>query len=211
MPRAMSASPHPSTASSCPRHPPHPQDSTAQKQLAPASIRDSSFFFRLPRRGSSLYGFVFCRQRQDEALRRGAEQRSFVVLSPLPLHALWTALACAAGPVCLAYGPHAVVDVSALGVHSRRAAAVDCVPWGQMRGCGAGCKVAASADFPRQTQFVRLLVGPLRRGSVGGLEYPSIFPFPPPPPSRCTRRRLSSPSRCLWQTARRRSGSGASS
>ncbi|KAL6776012.1 hypothetical protein ACKKBG_A19430 [Auxenochlorella protothecoides x Auxenochlorella symbiontica] len=86
-------------------------DSTAQKQLAPASIRDSSFFFRLPRRGSSLYGFVFCRQRQDEALRRGAEQRSFVVLSPLPLHALWTALACAAGPVCLAYGPHAVVDV----------------------------------------------------------------------------------------------------
>eukprot|EP00891_Asterochloris_glomerata_P002409 jgi/Astpho2/2409/Aster-x1074 len=34
--------------------------------------------------GSVLYGFVFCRQRQDERLRRGGEQKSLVVLSELP-------------------------------------------------------------------------------------------------------------------------------
>ncbi|KAK2080416.1 hypothetical protein QBZ16_000269 [Prototheca wickerhamii] len=118
------------------------QDTTSRQQLAPSSVRDSSFFFRVPRdavvadslrhvtggkespsasalalQGSrthvqqAIHGYVLCRQRRDEALPRGAEQRSIAILSSKPFHALWSALCRLTGAVCLAYGPPALRDV----------------------------------------------------------------------------------------------------
>ncbi|KAH7618742.1 putative Protein DENND6A [Nannochloris sp. 'desiccata'] len=89
------------------------------------SIRDTSFSFRIPRLPSDtsatvsfprqnapitefLHGFVFCRQRQDEKLQRGGEQRAIVVLSSLPLSNLFKPLSQYAGPLCLAQGPGAL-------------------------------------------------------------------------------------------------------
>jgi hypothetical protein len=93
------------------------------------SIRDTSFSFRIPRLPSDasntitsprystslteasaeyLHGFVFCRQRQDEKLQRGGEQRAIVVLSPLPLSNVLKPLSQYAGPLCLAQGPAAL-------------------------------------------------------------------------------------------------------
>eukprot|EP00951_Prasinocladus_malaysianus_P013410 scaffold101303_cov44-Prasinocladus_malaysianus.AAC.1 len=71
-------------------------DSMSMELHSKSSIRDSTFFFRVKRRGGQavrdrdnpgglpdgsdtcrfLYGHVFCRQRQDSSLRRGGEQRS---------------------------------------------------------------------------------------------------------------------------------------
>ncbi len=91
------------------------------------SIRDTSFSFRIPRLPSEtstsissprstpsetpaeyLHGFVFCRQRQDEKLQRGGEQRAIVVLSPLPLSNILKPLSQYAGPLCLSQGPAAL-------------------------------------------------------------------------------------------------------
>ena len=54
---------------------------------------------------------VFCRQRQDERLRRGCEQRSVVLLSALPLGCLLEPLARLAGPLVLSYGHNALREV----------------------------------------------------------------------------------------------------
>lgn len=51
-----------------------------------------------------MCSFVFCRQRQDERLRRGGEQKSVVVLSPLPLTSLLVPLSRVLGPAALSYG-----------------------------------------------------------------------------------------------------------
>lgn len=56
---------------------------------------------------------VFCRQRHDDQLRRGCEQRSVVVLSHLPLMAALEGVARAVGPMALSYGPHALQEVRA--------------------------------------------------------------------------------------------------
>ena len=80
--------------------------------MSVSSVRDSSFFFRTRRRGGPssapggdfLHGFVFCRQRQDERLRRGGEQRSVVVLSLHPLSCVLAPLCRYVGPLVLSYG-----------------------------------------------------------------------------------------------------------
>jgi hypothetical protein len=47
----------------------------------------------------SCRSFVFCRQRQDEALRRGGEQNSVVVLSEHPFSSALLPLSQIAGPL----------------------------------------------------------------------------------------------------------------
>ncbi|GMH44431.1 hypothetical protein BSKO_12383 [Bryopsis sp. KO-2023] len=58
-------------------------DSMSLELHACSSVRDSLFFVRT-RRERLLYGFVFCRQRQDERLARGGDQRAVVVVSTQP-------------------------------------------------------------------------------------------------------------------------------
>ena len=101
-------------------------DSMSFELTARNSIRDTSFSFRIPRLpfetsttitsprkapASSpeyLHGFVFCRQRQDERLQRGGEQRAIVVLSPFPLSNILKPLSQYSGPLCLAQGSNAL-------------------------------------------------------------------------------------------------------
>lgn len=65
-------------------------------------------------RGSSkyLYGFVFNRQRHDERLPRGGEQKSVVVLTERPYSAIFRQLAQVVGPLFFDYGTVALVQVS---------------------------------------------------------------------------------------------------
>lgn len=56
--------------------------------------------------------FVFCRQRQDERLRRGGEQKSIVVLSEQPYSSALTPLAQYAGPLYFNVGQTALDEVS---------------------------------------------------------------------------------------------------
>lgn len=95
------------------------QDSLSQELRASSSVRDSSFSFRLRRALSApphlrwVYGHVYCRCRHDERLRRGAEQRSVVLLSWLPLGSVLEPLARLAGPAVLSHGPQALRQVGA--------------------------------------------------------------------------------------------------
>ncbi len=59
--------------------------------------------------------FVFCRQRQDERLRRGGEQKSLVVLSELPFSSVLGMLAQYAGPLYFNRGPVALQEASSQG------------------------------------------------------------------------------------------------
>ena len=56
--------------------------------------------------------FVFCRQRQDERLRRGGEQKSLVILSELPFSSVLGMLAQYAGPLYFNRGPVALQEAS---------------------------------------------------------------------------------------------------
>ncbi|CAL8466888.1 g6424 [Coccomyxa elongata] len=102
-----------------------------------SSVRDSTFFFRIRRRGdinreesqktseksaerqqgsqydaaAFLYGFVFCRQRSDERLKRGGEQKSVVVLSTQPYSGVLTPLSQHAGPLYFNNGSAALQEV----------------------------------------------------------------------------------------------------
>ncbi|DBA96088.1 TPA: hypothetical protein ACH3X1_001584 [Trebouxia sp. C0004] len=87
-----------------------------------SSVRDSTFFFRLRTdrdqsegaaysQSSFVYGFVFCRQRQDEKLRRGGEQKSVVVLSKQPYSSALIPLAQFAGLLYFNIGPTAMKAV----------------------------------------------------------------------------------------------------
>lgn len=84
-----------------------------------SSIHDSMFFFRTQRRGKSpsnepkskskyLYGFVFNRQRHDERLKRGGEQKSVVILSPSPYSSLFKPLLQIMGPLYFDVGRKAL-------------------------------------------------------------------------------------------------------
>lgn len=55
--------------------------------------------------------YVFCRQRQDESLRRGGEQSSLVVVSRAPLSSVLAPLAQVAGPLFFSQGPQALQQV----------------------------------------------------------------------------------------------------
>ncbi|KAG0471411.1 hypothetical protein HPP92_015957 [Vanilla planifolia] len=71
------------------------------------SIHDSIFFFRFPSSGADegfLYGYVFNRQRQDERLPRGGEQKSVVILSHYPYTSVFRPLLQILGPLCFDIG-----------------------------------------------------------------------------------------------------------
>lgn len=55
--------------------------------------------------------FVFCRQRQDERLRRGGEQKSVVVLSMFPYSSVLGPLSQWAGPTFFNQGHEALEEV----------------------------------------------------------------------------------------------------
>ena len=56
--------------------------------------------------------FVFCRQRQDERLKRGGEQKSVVVLSEQPYSSALIPLTQYAGPLYFNIGQSALQEVS---------------------------------------------------------------------------------------------------
>eukprot|EP00200_Dunaliella_tertiolecta_P010050 CAMPEP_0202388088 /NCGR_PEP_ID=MMETSP1127-20130417/75593_1 /ASSEMBLY_ACC=CAM_ASM_000462 /TAXON_ID=3047 /ORGANISM="Dunaliella tertiolecta, Strain CCMP1320" /LENGTH=279 /DNA_ID=CAMNT_0048989371 /DNA_START=37 /DNA_END=872 /DNA_ORIENTATION=- len=98
-------------------------DSMSMELHAKTSIKDTSFLFRIPRLGKApkpqppsasqgfLHGFVFCRQRQDNSLRRGGEQLSVVVLSEFPFSSPLTPLSQVAGPLYFSMGAPALKQV----------------------------------------------------------------------------------------------------
>lgn len=94
-----------------------------------SSIHDSIFFFRIKRRNSKvaletsskvggkstryLYGFVFNRQRHDERLKRGGEQKSVVILSHSPYSSVFRPLLQIMGPLFFDIGKKALDNVAA--------------------------------------------------------------------------------------------------
>ncbi|XP_071731523.1 uncharacterized protein [Rutidosis leptorrhynchoides] len=101
-----------------------------------SSIHDCMFFFRIKRRGSFssinsetvpkklnhvdkrsgskyLYGFVFNRQRHDERLKRGGEQKSVVILSHKPYSSLFKPLLQIMGPLYFDIGRKAIDCIAA--------------------------------------------------------------------------------------------------
>ncbi|KAI3785620.1 hypothetical protein L1987_44744 [Smallanthus sonchifolius] len=104
-----------------------------------SSIHDCMFFFRVKRRGSFvgeevssgekgpkrkndnekgrdskyLYGFVFNRQRHDERLKRGGEQKSVVILSHSPYSSLFKPLLQIMGPLYFDIGRKALDCIAA--------------------------------------------------------------------------------------------------
>ena len=58
-----------------------------------------------------LCSFVFCRQRQDERLRRGGEQKSVVLLSMYPYSSVLSPLCQYAGALFFNYGHEALAEV----------------------------------------------------------------------------------------------------
>ena len=58
-----------------------------------------------------LYGYVFCRQRKDETLRRGGDQKSVVVLTELPFSNVFSALCRIVGPLYFDIGIEAFREI----------------------------------------------------------------------------------------------------
>ena len=73
-------------------------------------------------KNESCCRFVFCRQRQDEKLRRGGEQKSVVVLSQQPYSSALIPLAQYAGPLYFNIGKTALEEVSIQAVDGTLAA-----------------------------------------------------------------------------------------
>ncbi|KAF6137232.1 hypothetical protein GIB67_036269 [Kingdonia uniflora] len=74
-----------------------------------STIHDCIFFFRFRRRDSRyLYGYVFNRQRQDERLKRGGEQKSVVILSHTPYSSVFRPLLQILGPLYFDIGVRAL-------------------------------------------------------------------------------------------------------
>ncbi|KAH0459804.1 hypothetical protein IEQ34_010467 [Dendrobium chrysotoxum] len=72
-----------------------------------SSIHDSIFSFRFPSADicdGFVYGYVFNRQRQDERLPRGGEQKSVVILSHSPYTSVFRPLLQILGPLCFDIG-----------------------------------------------------------------------------------------------------------
>jgi hypothetical protein len=55
--------------------------------------------------------YVFCRQRQDESLRRGGEQAAVVVLAGVPLSSMLLPLSLVAGHAFFSEGEQALAQV----------------------------------------------------------------------------------------------------
>lgn len=82
-------------------------DSMSQEIRSCSSVRDSIFFFRI-RRKRALYGFVFCRQRQDERLTRGGDQRAVIVISEYPFSSVLMPLSQYLGTLYFSEGVDAI-------------------------------------------------------------------------------------------------------
>lgn len=94
-----------------------------------SSIHDCIFFFRIRRRNSEgaheasskivsknsryLYGFAFNRQRHDERLKRGGEQKSVVILSHSPYSSVFRPLLQIMGPLYFDIGKKALDHIAA--------------------------------------------------------------------------------------------------
>lgn len=85
-------------------------DSMSMELHSCSSVRDSLFFFRV--RGKRLlYGFVFCRQRQDEKLVRGGDQRALVLVSEYPFSPILRPLVQIVGLIYFTSGPSALTEI----------------------------------------------------------------------------------------------------
>ncbi|XP_002993637.2 protein DENND6B [Selaginella moellendorffii] len=99
-------------------------DSQQQRQRQHSSqrtaIHDSVFFFRIPRSSGAknhkhLFGYVFNRQRQDERLIRGGDQKSVVILSYFPYwSSIFKPLVQIAGPLFFDSGSAALERISSI-------------------------------------------------------------------------------------------------
>lgn len=84
------------------------------KERSPRSIRDLN-----PLKGKSskdskyLYGYVFNRQRHDERLKRGGEQKSVVILSHCPYSSVFRPLLQIMGPLFFDIGNKAIEHIAA--------------------------------------------------------------------------------------------------
>lgn len=90
-------------------------DSVSQKQHNNrSSIHDGIFFFRFRKDGDHnyLYGYVFNRQRHDERLKRGGEQKSVVILSHTPYSSVFRPLLQIIGPLYFDVGNKAIEHVA---------------------------------------------------------------------------------------------------
>ncbi|KAH0853784.1 hypothetical protein HID58_092875 [Brassica napus] len=89
-------------------------DSVSQKQHNRSSIHDCIFFFRFRRDNNNnyLYGYVFNRQRHDERLKRGGEQKSVVILSHAPYSSVFRPLLQIIGPLYFDVGNKAIEHVA---------------------------------------------------------------------------------------------------
>ncbi|CAH2067159.1 unnamed protein product [Thlaspi arvense] len=87
-----------------------------------ASIHDCIFFFRFrrPKKNAEevdvvdryLYGYVFNRQRHDERLKRGGEQKSVVILSHTPYSSVFRPLLQIIGPLYFDVGNKAIEHIA---------------------------------------------------------------------------------------------------
>lgn len=86
-----------------------------------ASIHDCIFFFRFRRPKNNneeidgnryLYGYVFNRQRHDERLKRGGEQKSVVILSYTPYSSVFRPLLQIIGPLYFDVGNKAIEHIA---------------------------------------------------------------------------------------------------
>lgn len=88
-------------------------DSVSQHQNR-SSIHDCIFFFRICRHNNEyLYGYVFNRQRHDERLKRGGEQKSVVILSHSPYSSVFRPLLQIVGPLFFDIGKKALEHIAA--------------------------------------------------------------------------------------------------
>lgn len=101
-------------------------DSVSQRHNHRSSIHDCIFFFRFrrPKKKKSeeeevdggdryfLYGYVFNRQRHDERLRRGGEQKSVVILSHTPYSSVFRPLLQIIGPLYFDVGNKAIEHIA---------------------------------------------------------------------------------------------------
>ena len=93
-----------------------PDSMSHNHQRNRSSIQDSIFFFRVRSStalGGYLYGYVFNRQRQDERLKRGGEQKSVVILSFFPYSSVFRPLLQILGPLCFDVGRKSLELVAA--------------------------------------------------------------------------------------------------
>ncbi|CAH8334568.1 unnamed protein product [Eruca vesicaria subsp. sativa] len=86
-------------------------DSVSQKHNR-SSIHDCIFFFRFLKDDKFLYGYVFNRQRHDERLKRGGEQKSVVILSHSPYSSVFRPLLQIIGPLYFDVGEKAIEHVA---------------------------------------------------------------------------------------------------